>query len=68
MPTLILWGDKDALVPLANAKKFQDAIPGASLIVYPNIGHIPQEEIAQKSVRDLQSFLASIFPPLPSMT
>jgi pimeloyl-ACP methyl ester carboxylesterase len=67
MPTIILWGDKDLLIPVANAKKFQEAIAGSSTIIYPNVGHLPHEESPQKSVRDLLRFLSTAFPPPVSM-
>ena len=33
-------------------------IPGSKLIVYPGTGHIPQEEVAEKSAMDVRTFLA----------
>jgi pimeloyl-ACP methyl ester carboxylesterase len=56
-PTLILHGEADNLIPVSSSKLFAAAIPGAQLITYPNVGHIPQEEIPQKSAADLRSFL-----------
>ena len=41
VPTLILWGEEDRLFPLEHAKAFQAAIPGASLAVLPDCGHVP---------------------------
>lgn len=57
VPTLILWGDQDKLVPPADAQKFADAIKGSKLIMYKNIGHIPHEELAAQSASDLKTFL-----------
>lgn len=56
-PTLILWGDKDGLIPVVAAHEFHDAIPGSKLIIYPNTGHIPQEEVADQSAADVRAFL-----------
>jgi pimeloyl-ACP methyl ester carboxylesterase len=56
-PTLILWGEKDPLIEPAAAKKFAAAIPGARLITYPNVGHLPQIEIPQRSAADVAAFL-----------
>ncbi len=61
-PTLILWGAHDALVDPADGKKFNDAIPGSKLIVYPNAGHLVQEEAAGSSANDLRAFLAGLEP------
>jgi pimeloyl-ACP methyl ester carboxylesterase len=56
-PTLILWGEADPLIELPAAKKFAAAIPGAKLITYPNVGHLPQLEIPQRSAADVAAFL-----------
>jgi pimeloyl-ACP methyl ester carboxylesterase len=56
-PTLILWGEKDGLIPVIAAHEFHDAIPGSKLIIYPNTGHIPQEEVADQSAANVRAFL-----------
>ena len=56
-PTLILWGALDRLVPLAHAERFRRAIPGAKLAVYPGVGHVPMEEIGERSASDAAAFL-----------
>lgn len=62
-PTLILWGAEDAWIPVEHAYKFHDSIPNTTLVTYPKVGHIPMEEIPQKSLVDLMNFLE-----LPSNT
>lgn len=57
MPTLILWGEEDHLIPVAAAHAYAKAIRGARLIVYPATGHLPQEELADKSAGDVRTFL-----------
>ncbi len=57
MPTLILWGAQDKLIPAANARWFASVIPGARAIVYPGIGHLPMEEAADRSAADVARFL-----------
>jgi pimeloyl-ACP methyl ester carboxylesterase len=56
-PTLILWGESDPLIEPAAAKKFAAAIPGATLITYPKVGHLPQIEIPRRSAADVAAFL-----------
>ena len=56
-PTLILWGEQDRLIPVADAEQFKTAIPNAVSIVYPNAGHLPQEEVARQSAADVRAFL-----------
>ena len=58
-PTLILWGAEDHLIPVQAAHEFQNAIAGSKLIVYPNTGHIPQEEVADQSASDVRAFLSA---------
>ncbi len=56
-PTLILWGDKDTLIPVENAAEFARRIPGAKVVIYPDVGHVPMEEVAEKSAADVAAFL-----------
>lgn len=55
--TLIIWGEKDAWIPVANAYRFKDAIEGAQLHILPQAGHVPMEEIADESVQPVLNFL-----------
>jgi pimeloyl-ACP methyl ester carboxylesterase len=57
VPTLVLNGESDVLVEPASAAKFAAAIPGAKLIVYPHVGHLPQIEIPERSAADVAEFL-----------
>lgn len=57
-PTLVMHGEVDKVIPAAHAEQFAAAIPGAELTVYPGIGHLPQEEITERSASDLRSFLS----------
>ena len=58
VPTLVLWGELDPLIEVAAAHKFAEAIPGAQLIIYPKVGHLPQVEIPQRTADDTAAFLA----------
>jgi len=57
VPTLVLHGEADGLIPLESSKKFAAAIPGARLLTYPNAGHLPQVEIPARSASDVAAFL-----------
>ena len=57
-PTLILWGEEDRTIRVDVAYAFQAAIAGSTLIVYPNTGHIPQEEVPDRSAADVRAFLS----------
>jgi pimeloyl-ACP methyl ester carboxylesterase len=56
-PTLVVTGESDVVVEAASARKLAAAIPGAKLIVYPHVGHLPQIEIPQRSAADAAAFL-----------
>ncbi len=58
VPTLILWGGKDRLIPPANGEQFHGDIVGSELVVFPELGHVPQEEDAAQTVAAAQRFLA----------
>jgi pimeloyl-ACP methyl ester carboxylesterase len=59
VPTLILHGENDVLIEPASAGKFAAAIPGAKVLIYPNVGHLPQIEIPQRSSADVAEFLGA---------
>ena len=56
-PTLLLWGQRDAMIPPANAADYQREIAGAQLVTFANCGHLPQEEAAAESLAALRKFL-----------
>jgi pimeloyl-ACP methyl ester carboxylesterase len=60
VPTLVLHGEADPLIEPASAHKFAAAIPGAKLILYPHVGHLPQIEIPQRSAADVAEFLRAV--------
>ena len=59
-PTLILWGAQDRLIPVAHAERFAHAIPGTRLIVYDGVGHVPMEEIGERSAADAGAFVSAV--------
>ena len=56
-PTLLLWGQHDALFPRQDQDRLVAAIPGAALAIYPEIGHCPNWEDPERVAADLQAFL-----------
>jgi pimeloyl-ACP methyl ester carboxylesterase len=57
-PTLVVWGDKDALWDAAHQRDLIRAIRGARLVTYSGSGHSPQWEEPQRFVDDLVGFLS----------
>ena len=60
MPTLIMWGSEDTIIPVSVADQFTSALANTTLIVYAGVGHIPMEEIPERSAADVVSFLETI--------
>jgi pimeloyl-ACP methyl ester carboxylesterase len=57
-PTLLIWGEKDGMIPFGNAQDYLRAIPNSRLVAFPNLGHIPQEEAPESSLAPVRQFLA----------
>jgi pimeloyl-ACP methyl ester carboxylesterase len=60
VPTLILWGEQDALFPREEQERLAAAIPGATLRVYPETGHAVHWERPEQFARDLEAFMEEI--------
>lgn len=56
-PTLIMWGEEDRLLNVSSAYKFKNSIEGSKLLIYEKVGHLPMEEIPERSALDTKSFL-----------
>lgn len=61
MPVLILAGDQDRLVPPDHARQFNEAIPGSQLVLFENVGHLPQEEAPDDSALAVHEFLYRVY-------
>ena len=57
IPVLIIWGDKDRWLSPKHAEYFNNDIPNSSVLMYENVGHIPMEEIPERSAIDVRNFL-----------
>ncbi len=57
-PTLLLWGERDAMIPVSNAKRYLALLPHARLVTLPGIGHLPQEEAPAITLPAVRQFLA----------
>jgi len=63
VPTLLLWGRYDRVVPLGIGRRLARTLPNAALVVLDACGHIPAEERAEASIRILEDFLDRRLPP-----
>jgi pimeloyl-ACP methyl ester carboxylesterase len=57
VPTLIVWGGRDQLIPPVNAERFKRDIKGSRLVLFDDLGHVPQEEDPARTVAVLMDFL-----------
>ena len=58
-PTLLVWGERDAMIPFRNAADYQRLIPDCRLAALPGLGHVPQEEAPERSLAPVLAFLAN---------
>jgi pimeloyl-ACP methyl ester carboxylesterase len=59
LPTLLVWGTKDAIVPRGCIKAYQKALAGAQVAEVSGVGHRPEVENSGEFVRIVKAFLAS---------
>jgi len=57
LPTLLIWGAQDRVFPPPYAYVYQQLIPGATAIVLPECGHLPQVEKGDQFVAELENFI-----------
>jgi pimeloyl-ACP methyl ester carboxylesterase len=62
VPTLIVWGDRDPIIPLAHGVHAHELIPGSRLEVFEGSGHFPHCEQPERFVALLEDFMASTTP------
>lgn len=59
IPTLVIWGKQDKLIPLETGERFAREIGGAKLKVLDNAGHLPQIEQPDEFSRAIKGFVKS---------
>jgi len=62
MPTLIIWGDQDNMIPISHAYAAHEAIPGSRLEIIEGAGHFPHVEEPLRFVEILSEFIDSTEP------
>ena len=53
-----MWGEQDAMIPVANAQDYLKAVPRSRLVSFTGVGHLPHEEAPAASLPALRAFLA----------
>jgi pimeloyl-ACP methyl ester carboxylesterase len=62
MPTLLVWGSRDPIIPVAHAHAAHAALPGSRLEVFDGAGHFPHHSDPVRFVGVLEDFLATTVP------
>ena len=68
IPTLIVWGERDRIIPVEHARAAHASIPGSALEVIAGAGHFPHLDEPAGFARALESFLAATEPAAFSET
>lgn len=64
LPTLVIWGERDPVIPLSLGERLAGEIPGAELVLVPGVGHLPQEEAGEETAEAIGRFLGAIPRPM----
>jgi pimeloyl-ACP methyl ester carboxylesterase len=56
-PVLLIWGDKDQMIPIANAADYIGALPHATFKTLAGVGHVVQEEAPAAALEQIEAFL-----------
>lgn len=59
IPTLLLWGERDQMIPASNSQDYSRVMPNAKVIILQRASHLLQEENAQASLASFKEFLSS---------
>jgi pimeloyl-ACP methyl ester carboxylesterase len=62
VPLLIIWGDRDGVIPVAHAYRAHDALPGSQLEIFEGAGHFPFHHDPERFLRVFDEFMASTKP------
>jgi pimeloyl-ACP methyl ester carboxylesterase len=66
MPTLIVWGERDAVIPVDHAHAAHEAMPGSRLETFEDAGHVPQLDDPERFVACVEGFVGGTEPASPS--
>jgi pimeloyl-ACP methyl ester carboxylesterase len=62
LPTQIVWGEKDSIIPVSHGRAAHEAMPGSRLEIFPDAGHMPHHDDPKRFARVLTDFCASTEP------
>ena len=62
MPTLIVWGERDSIIPVAHGAAAHEAMPGSRFVSFPGAGHMPHDDDPERFAAELIGFCESTAP------
>jgi alpha-beta hydrolase superfamily lysophospholipase len=62
MPSMIIWGAHDRIIPVKHGRSAHEGMPGSRLEVFDDAGHFPQLDDPFRFARTLEDFLAQTEP------
>ena len=62
LPTLIIWGERDAIIPVSHARDAHEAIAGSRLVIIGGAGHSPQVDAPEEFLAALTDFVETTEP------
>lgn len=66
VPTLVIWGQEDRLLPIREAERVASRIAGSRVVVLPEAGHLPQREVPAAFSRAVSGFLGGVLGSAPT--
>jgi pimeloyl-ACP methyl ester carboxylesterase len=62
MPSLIVWGERDPVIPFHHGLRASEAMPGSRLVSFPDAGHFPHRDDPRRFTQELLDFLEDTDP------
>jgi pimeloyl-ACP methyl ester carboxylesterase len=62
MPSLIVWGERDPIIPFRHGLRASETMPGSHFVTFPDAGHFPHRDDPRRFVRELTEFVESTEP------
>jgi pimeloyl-ACP methyl ester carboxylesterase len=62
MPSLIVWGERDPIIPFRHGLAASEQMPGSRLVSFPRAGHFPHRDEPRRFVREIIDFMETTEP------
>jgi len=62
LPTLIVWGERDSIIPVKHGRSAHEAMPDSRFVVFEGAGHMPHHDDPERFARTLVEFCAATEP------